>query len=206
MVAEPIARRVILASASPRRSDLLGQLGLEFVIAPTHIDETEHPGEHPVAYVRRVALEKAQAVSGCGDDIVIAADTTVDVDGTILAKPVDDDDARRMLRLLSGRAHRVHTGVAVRHGGRVVVDVGTTVVKMAPITDETMEWYIGTGEASGKAGGYAIQGEAAALIDGVQGSLSNVIGLPLGLLDQLMTSIGISLPALIAAQRDRAAD
>ncbi len=176
------------------------------MIAPTHIDETEHPGEDPVAYVRRVALEKAQAASGCGDDIVIAADTTVDVDGTILAKPVDDDDARRMLRLLSGRSHRVHTAVAVRHGGRVVVDVGTTLVTMAPITDETMDWYVGTGEASGKAGAYAIQGEAAALIDGVHGSISNVIGLPLGLLDQLMTSIGISLPALIAAQRDRAAD
>ena len=190
--------RVILASASPRRSDLLDQIGLDFVVAPSDIDESVRPGESAVDYVRRLAVEKAVAADADPDDVVIAADTTVDVDGAILGKPDDAADAPRMLKMLSGRAHRVHTGVAVRFGDDVASDVGTTFVKLQPITDSLMEWYIGTGEPMGKAGAYAIQGEAAVLVDGVQGSITNVIGLPLAVLDRLMTSLGLSLADLAA--------
>lgn len=188
--------RVVLASASPRRSDLLAQVGLEFVVAPSDIDESVLPGESAVDYVRRLAIEKAAAADAAPGDVVIAADTTVDVDGAILGKPDDEADARRMLKMLSGRAHRVHTGVAVRRGDDVASDVGTTYVKLQPITDSLLDWYIATGEPMGKAGAYAIQGEAAVLVDGVQGSITNVIGLPLAVLDRLMTSLGLSLADL----------
>jgi len=189
--------RIVLASASPRRSDLLRELGIDFVVAPTNIDESERSDEDPAGYVRRIATEKALAATPRPGDVVIAADTTVDVDGAILAKPVDLDDARRMLKLLSGRAHRVHTGVAVRYEGRMVADVATAIVKMAPITDDTMAWYLGTGEPMGKAGAYAIQGEAAALVEGVQGHITTVIGLPLGLLGDLFARLDLSLAAMI---------
>jgi septum formation protein len=192
--------RIVLASASPRRKDLLDQIGLDFVVVPGDIDESVRPGEAPIDYVRRLAVEKAHAVTTAASDLVIAADTTVDVDGRILGKPDDEADARRMLKMLSGRAHRVHTGVAVRFSGRTVADVGTTFVKIQPITDSLMDWYIGTGEPFGKAGAYAIQGEAAVLVDGVQGSITNVIGLPLAVLDRLMQAVGVSLAALAAIE------
>jgi septum formation protein len=196
-VAERPAPRIVLASSSPRRRDLLDQIGLDFDVRPADIDESERPGEDPVSYVRRLAVEKAQAATAVFDEIVIAADTTIDLDGRILAKPDDDDDARRMLRLLSGRTHRVHTGVAVRQGERIEVAVATTFVTMVAITDEAMRWYVATGEPLGKAGAYAIQGAAAVLVDSVQGSVSNVIGLPLTLLDQLLTRHGHPLASLV---------
>lgn len=190
--------RVILGSGSPRRRELLTNLGLDFVVAPADIDETEHPGEAPIPYVHRLAIEKAMAVDAADDDIVIAADTTVDVDGAIFAKPVDDDDARRMLGVLSGRDHLVHTGVAVRHGGRVESDVVTTVVTMSRLSTELLEWYVGTGEPHGKAGAYAMQGGAAVLVSGVHGSVSNVIGLPMTMLATLLERAGVPLPSLLA--------
>ncbi len=189
--------RLVLASASPRRSELLAQIGLTFVVMPTDIDETERPGEDPVSYVHRLAIEKALAAPADPGDVVIAADTTVDVDGLILAKPLDDTDARRMLTLLSGRAHEVHTAVAVRYMDRVVSDVCTSTVSMVPISAEILHWYVGTGEPYGKAGAYAIQGAAALLIDGVQGSVTNVIGLPLAMVDQLLAAAGVSLLRLL---------
>ncbi|MEO6122220.1 MAG: Maf family protein [Ilumatobacteraceae bacterium] len=191
-----IPTRVILASASPRRKDLLDEIGLSFIVVPSDIDESVRPGEAPVDYVRRLAVEKATVATTADGDLVIAADTTVDVDGEILAKPDDQADARRMLKMLSGRAHRVHTGLAVRYRDQTVAQVGSTFVKLQPITDEMMEWYLATGESMGKAGAYAIQGEAAVLVDGIQGSITNVIGLPLALLDQLMSMVGVSLAAL----------
>ncbi|CAB4865758.1 unannotated protein [freshwater metagenome] len=203
MVAELVsearpALRIVLASASPRRRELLAQIGLSFTVMPTDIDESERPDEDPVRYVRRLAVEKALAATADDDtDVVIAADTTVDVDGVILAKPADDDDARRMLRLLGGRAHRVHTGVAVRHAGVVVAEVCTSVVRFVPLSADLVEWYVGTGEPHGKAGGYGIQGAAALLVDGVEGSVTNVIGLPLALLDQLLAEAGVSLLGLL---------
>jgi septum formation protein len=189
--------RIVLASGSPRRSELLAQLGLTFVVMPTDIDETERPDEDPVSYVRRLAIEKAIAAQVGADDLVIAADTTVDVDGAILAKPVDDNDARRMLGLLSGRTHHVHTGVTVRYRDRVVTDVSTTNVSVVTLSPDWIEWYVSTGEPHGKAGGYAIQGAAAVLVERVEGSVTNVIGLPLALVGQLLTEVGVSLLRLL---------
>lgn len=193
--------RIVLASASPRRSELLSQIGLSFSVQPTDIDESERPGEDPVSYVQRLAVGKVMAPGadgeGDGAQLFVAADTTVDVDGRILAKPEDDDDARRMLGLLSGRTHQVHTGVAVRFGDKVSSAVCTSLVTMPVLSDQMIEWYVGTGEPHGKAGAYAIQGAAAMLVTEVRGSVSNVIGLPLHLLDQLFADVGISLVRLL---------
>lgn len=169
-------RDLVLASSSPRRRELLAGLGLAFRIAAADVDETPHRGEGPLELVRRLADAKAIAVAG---DPVISADTIVEVDGTILSKPADAADARRMLRQLSGRTHRVHTGVAVRSGGRRELEVVTTEVTFAPLGAPVIAWYVASGEPFDKAGAYAIQGRAGAFVASVHGSVSNVIGLPL---------------------------
>jgi len=180
---------LVLASTSPRRVELLGLLGVPFrAVAPDGVDETPVVGERPVGLVRRLAVEKARSVDGAP---VIAADTVVEVDGDILGKPVDADDARRMLRRLSGRTHHVHTAVAVRSGERVEVEVVTTAVRFVPLADEAIEWYVGTGEPFDKAGAYAIQGTGGALVDEVHGSVSNVVGLPLTTVVRLLERQGI---------------
>jgi septum formation protein len=182
------ARRLVLASASPRRSELLRSVGLEFEVIPADIDESVLPGETPGAYVARLSHEKAAAVAArIGiDAVIVAADTTVDVDGLILEKPVDVDDARRMLGLLSGRTHLVHTGVTVSAPGgdgagedRSRTIVVETVVAFVELSDRAIDWYLATGEHLGKAGAYGIQGAAGAFVDRVDGSITNVIGLPL---------------------------
>jgi septum formation protein len=185
--------RVVLGSASPRRRDLLAQLGLDIDIRPADIDETERPGEDPVAYVRRLAIGKAAAVSAAPDELVIAADTTVDLDGRILAKPDDDDEVRSMLRSLSARTHRVHTGVTLRLGDAEATDVATTFVTFTPITAGALEWYLATGEPFGKAGAYAIQGAGGVFVSSVQGSVSNVVGLPLTTVVALARRLGVEL-------------
>lgn len=174
----------------------MDEIGVEFTVAATDIDETPSVGEDPVTYVRRLAIGKANAFEIQPDDVVIAADTTVDVDGEILAKPDDEVDAMRLLSLLSGRTHLVHTGVAVRYGDVIAADVATTAVTFRPLSDDTLQQYIRTGEPMGKAGAYGIQGEAGAFVDGIDGSITNVIGLPISLLDELMTKVGLSLAAL----------
>lgn len=173
--------RLVLASRSPRRIDLLSQLGLTADVVPADIDETPVVGENPVAYVERLARAKAHAVFGRVDpaSTVLAADTTVDLDGVVLGQPVDDSDARRMLKMLSGRTHRVHTGVAVVSATAEAATVVTSLVTFVAVTDELLEWYIATGESAGKAGSYAIQGHGAVLVETVRGSTSNVVGLPL---------------------------
>lgn len=176
MIALPA--RLVLASGSPRRRQLLESVGLEFEIRPADIDETPHVGESPVDYVRRLSIEKSAAVAA-SNEILLAADTTVEVDGTILAKPGDRDDARRMLRLLSGRDHRCHTGVTVRVDRHVATRVVTTTVWFVDLDDATIDWYVGTGEADDKAGAYGLQGVAGAFVERVDGSVTNVIGLPL---------------------------
>jgi septum formation protein len=179
-------RRLVLASASPRRSELLRSVGLEFEVLPADIDESTRPGESPFDYVGRLSREKAATVAAHvdADAVVVAADTTVDVDGRILEKPLDDADARRMLSLLSGRTHLVHTGVTVSwfpetraRGTRTCVV--ETAVRFVELTDRTIDWYLSTGEHVGKAGAYGIQGAAGALVERIDGSVSNVIGLPL---------------------------
>lgn len=176
---------LVLASASPRRQELLQRLGLEFTIVAADVDESERPGEAPADYVARVARDKAMAVvarlgmGATGRVAVLAADTTVDVDGEILAKPADDDDARRMLRRLSGRTHQVHTAVV----GWTITGVHTvgvvTDVTFAELPDSAIAWYLALGEHADKAGAYGMQGAGGALVERIVGSPSNVIGLPL---------------------------
>lgn len=187
------APQIVLASASPRRRELLAQLGLDLTIVVPDVDETPLPGEDPVAYVRRVAIAKAHVVAAPADALVIAADTTVDLGGEILAKPVDADDARAMLRRLSARTHRVHTGVAVRRGDRTLSDVVTSLVTFTPLTPATIDWYVGTGEPLDKAGAYAVQGAGGVFVQRVRGSVSNVVGLPLHAVARLAAALGVRL-------------
>ena len=183
---------VVLASGSPRRRELLSQLGLEFAVVVPNIDESVRPGEQPRAYVGRLAQEKAAAVVQQVRErsLVIAADTTVDLAGDILGKPVDAADAAAMLRRLSGRTHRVHTGVALCRGGRTVHEVVTSMVSFTPLTDATIEWYVGTGEPLDKAGAYAIQGAGGAFVQTVRGSVSSIVGLPLHTVVRLAADLG----------------
>ena len=201
----PLVRAdIVLASRSPRRVELLtqfldhacGEGVVAFAIEPADLDESPLDGETPVAHVRRLALAKARAIAdrspGDVNTVVIGSDTTVDVDGEIFGQPVDVADARRMLKSLSGRTHRVHTAVAVIRGSRVAETLETSLVTMVPITDELLEWYLGTGESSGKAGAYAVQGEGGVLVERVAGSTSAVIGLPVGALGELLANVGFS--------------
>jgi septum formation protein len=172
-------RRLVLASASPRRHDLLRSVGLDFEVRPADIDEAVASGEDPIAYVRRLSREKASAVAAHEGELVLAADTTVEVDGLILGKPTDAADARRMLSLLSARTHRVHTGVTVHRGTAADTIVVSTAVTFVALDGATIDWYVGTGEPMDKAGGYAMQGAGGGLVERIDGSVSNVIGLPL---------------------------
>lgn len=171
--------QLVLASGSPRRRELLGRAGIVPLVDPAGTDETVAAGEDPAVYARRVASEKLEAVVARhpGRD-VLAADTVVDLDGAVLGQPVDDDDARRMLGMLSGRTHSVHTAVAALVDGHVRILTVTSRVTFRRLGTARVEWYVGTGEPRGKAGGYAVQGLGVALVAGVAGSLSNVVGLP----------------------------
>lgn len=178
---------LVLASASPRRRELLTQAGFDFTVDPASIPEDPRPGENPVAYVTRLAREKAQAVyakrgAQSADAIVLGADTTVVApNGEILGKPADESDAARMLRLLAGATHQVMTGVAVVSAARTEVAVEVTEVSMLTISDAEIAAYVATGEPMDKAGAYAIQGRAARWIPRIHGCYFNVVGLPLAL-------------------------
>jgi septum formation protein len=183
---------LILASASPRRRELLAQAGFAFEVRPAHVNEDPKPGEDAIAYVTRLAREKAQAVFdavGDADAVVLGADTTVEVDGQILAKPEDAADAARMLRLLSGRTHRVMTGVALVTRGRTEVAAEVTGVRFVTLSDAEIEAYVATGEPMDKAGAYAIQGRAGRWIPRVEGCYFNVVGLPLALVTTMLESV-----------------
>jgi septum formation protein len=228
---------LVLASASPRRHELLTQGGYTFVVHPADIPEDPRPNEDPIAYVTRLAREKAEAVYGqltcakiigtpdqtssartpdqtdlagvkgarfgpCiqpspteealgpeGDLIVLGADTTVTLDNHILGKPTDAADATRMLRLLSGRTHRVITGIAMVTGARTEVAAEVTAVKFLTLSEEEIAAYIATGEPMDKAGAYAIQGRAARWIPRIEGDYFNVVGLPIALVSTLLNSI-----------------
>jgi len=201
MIEIPADRPLILASGSPRRRELLTGAGLTFAVRAADIDETPLPDEVPTAYVRRLSIQKAAASAGSllasSSDVIIAADTTVEANGLILEKPLDDDDAYGMLRRLSGRSHQVHTGVTVsvaRDGARRSSTIlVTTDVFFVRLTDEMIDWYLTTGEADDKAGAYGIQGAAAAFVERVDGSVTNVIGLPLA---ETLTLLGDALATL----------
>jgi septum formation protein len=182
---------LVLASASPRRRELLEQLGFTLAIRPAETDESPLPGEPPRAYVLRVACEKARAVVG---DPVLAADTAVVLGSAILGKPRDAEDARRMLRALSGVPHEVLTGVCVRRGGTETTAVVAAEVRLDALSDAQIDWYVATGEPMDKAGAYAIQGIAGAFVRELRGSVSNVIGLPLAETLELLAGAGVRLP------------
>ncbi len=183
--------RLVLASQSPRRRELLSQLGILAEVRPAHADEAVHPGEAARDYVLRVARDKARAVPG---DVVLAADTAVVLGGEVLGKPRDAEDARRMLRALSGTRHEVLTGVCVRRGATEHTAVVAAQVRLDPLTDAQIDWYVATGEPLDKAGAYAIQGIAGAFVRELRGSVSNVIGLPLAETLGLLREAGVPLP------------
>jgi nucleoside triphosphate pyrophosphatase len=172
---------LVLASQSPRRADILRQAGIPFTVRVAAIDESPLDGERPEKYVQRLAAEKAMAVECGPGETVLGADTTVVIDGEMLAKPADAADARRMLGLLSGRRHEVLTGIALRRGGEVLRDWAATAVWFATMTPEEIDAYVASGEPMDKAGGYSIQGLASKHIDKIEGCYFNVVGLPVAL-------------------------
>jgi septum formation protein len=181
-----------LASASPRRRQLLDLIGVPHVVTPADIDETPHAGEAAGDYVVRLAREKAAAVWARHQDLpVLAADTTVVVDGEILGKPESAADALAMLRKLSGRSHFVHTGIALRTAHGLADDVSTTDVEFAELGDDMIRRYWGSGEPQGKAGAYAIQGLGAVFVSEISGSYTGVMGLPLFETAELLRYHGI---------------
>lgn len=190
--------RLILASASPRRAELLGAAGFTFEVCAAEVDERVLPGERPRDYVRRLAIEKAakafEMVAGptsrtnipADDVLIIGADTAVIIDDEILGKPVDDAEAARMLRRLSERSHVVMTGLAIRGQAFNAAMVEETRVEVAALSDEQLAWYVGTGEGRDKAGAYAIQGLASRFIPRIDGSYTNVVGLPVARVVELI--------------------
>jgi septum formation protein len=186
---------LILASASPRRRELLAQAGYTFHVFPAHIPEHRHPAEAPIEFAKRLALEKAEAIfrdkeRDLGDDpdplVVLGADTIVVLGDEVLGKPVDETDAARMLRLLSGRTHDVITGVAVATSSGLRVTAETTRVTMDPISEEEIREYVASGEPMDKAGAYAIQGLAGRWIPRIEGCYFNVVGLPLATVKKML--------------------
>ncbi len=172
---------LVLASASPRRRELLEQLGLNLQVTPANVDETPLTGERPADYVRRVAGAKCDAVAGARamDLPVVAADTIVIVDDQILGQPRDEADARRMLLALAGRRHEVTTAYRISFGGRTLDRAVTTAVSFRSLQPAEVDAYLASGEWKGKAGGYAVQGRAGMFVTEMRGSHTNVIGLPL---------------------------
>lgn len=179
--------RLVLASGSPRRAEILTSVGWDFTKEIPDIDETERPGEAPEDYVQRLAEEKADTISARhGNVIVLAADTTVVIDGQIIGKPIDINDARRMLKMLSGRWHDVLTGVAISQDGSVSVGMERTGVKFLEMNESEIEYLAQMGDPLDKAGAYAVQAQAALFIEQIRGDYWNVVGLPISLVYRLL--------------------
>jgi len=183
--------KIILASRSPRRAEILSAIGWPFEAVAADIDESVRADEDAVIYVKRLALTKAQTVAHKNPgSLVLGADTTVVVDGELLGQPLDDNDARRMLKLLSGKWHEVLTGVALVRAdqdAQALVDHETTSVRFAEMSDEEIDWYVSTGEPHGKAGAYGIQGPAALFVEEIAGDYFNIVGLPVRLVYELIS-------------------
>ena len=179
---------ILLASASPRRRELLARAGYAFDVVPADVDERRRHDEPPRDFVVRVAIDKAQAVATrtATNGVVLGADTVVLLDGDVLGKPRDTEDAAAMLRRLSGRTHEVLTGMALVCGTECRTAVATTTVTFATLEPDAIEWYVATGEAADKAGGYGVQGIASRFVDRIEGSYTNVVGLPVSLFDRLL--------------------
>jgi septum formation protein len=193
--------RLILASASPRRAELLSTAGFTFDVQPADVDETPRASENPTDYVLRVARDKAATCwtrrNGDPALCVLAADTVVVAEGRILGKPSSRDHAREMLDRLSGTTHLVHTGVVIRLANQdneqdeEVAEVVTTRVRFIDLSDSEIDWYLQSGEAEGKAGAYGIQGRASRFVDWIEGSWSNVVGLPVATVYRMLTRAGV---------------
>jgi septum formation protein len=186
-----LREKLILASSSPRRKELLEAVGWPYEAIVAGIDESVLPNEAPAVYVQRLAHSKAEAVAaGLESGLVLGADTTVVIDDEILGQPEDDDDARRMLKLLNGKWHEVLTGVAaIRIGGETRVDYETTRVRFAEMSEREIDWYVATGEPRGKAGAYGIQGAAGLFIEEIEGDYFNIVGLPIRLIYELTAKV-----------------
>ena len=185
---------LILASSSPRRRELLGSIGVRFHVIPSHVPEERKEGEAPEEYVARLSREKAEAIAHHHHSRwIVAADTTVLLGDTLLEKPNDDADAARMLGLIAGRTHTVYSGVTLQRLDRNYSDtrVSESEVRMLPLSERDIAWYVQTGEPLDKAGGYAVQGVGAMFIDSIHGSYTNVVGLPLALLFQMLRKAGL---------------
>jgi septum formation protein len=181
---------VILASASPRRHELLVAAGIDHIVRPSCVPEQRHAEESPGAFVQRVAEEKARATPCGPEDVVLAADTIVCADDLVLGKPSGDEDALRMLRLLSGRVHWVHTGICILSGARCIVDLASTRVSFISLTEDEIQDYVRTGEPRDKAGAYAIQGYASKFVWSIAGCYHNVVGLPVSLVYRHLKTLG----------------
>jgi len=183
--------RLILASASPRRAELLRNAGIPFEDDPANIQEEPLAGEKPIDYAKRLARDKAQVVAlRHPEDLVLAADTIVIVDDHLLEKPADQNDARRMLRLLSGRTHQVITGVCLLAAGLALTEAEVTRVTFVPMSDEEIEGYVASGEPMDKAGAYAIQGMASRWVETIEGDYFNVVGLPVARVWRMLKGVG----------------
>jgi septum formation protein len=190
---------LILASASPRRRELLAQAGFSFEVVPADVAEVRKPGEDPIRFVTRLAREKAEAVAASRsitpDTIVLGADTIVVVDEEVLGKPQDAADAARMLRLLSGQTHQVITGVCLAKGRERQRAAEVTFVRFATLSDEEIDAYVATGEPLDKAGAYAIQGRAGRWVPRIHGCYFNVVGLPLALVSSMIEAMQGGTPS-----------
>jgi len=190
-----IVSKIVLASTSPRRAELLKQIGVEFEAASGNVQERPHPDEAPADYITRLARAKVIAVAGERETgLIIGADTVVVLDGQLLGKPNNEADAERMLRSLSGRWHAVMTGVALYDvaTGQEVADFDKTLVRFARLSNQEIEWYVKTGEPMDKAGAYGIQGLGGLFVDEIAGNYYNVVGLPLPLVYRLARRLGYS--------------
>lgn len=189
----PSRPKLVLGSASPRRLELLSQIGItpDF-LRPADIDETPRKAEKPRDYVCRMAIDKASALQISPGEVLLTADTTVSVGTRILGKPADRDEAAKFMRLMSGRRHRVLTAIALRHDGQIRHRLVETLVRMRPLSEAELAAYLDVGDWQGKAGAYAIQGAAAAYIPWIQGSFSAVVGLPLSETAAMLSAVGIT--------------
>ena len=197
--------QIILASQSPRRRELLGRMGIEnFLVRPAQGEELFDPTLTPAQLVESLSRQKAEEISaGAGpEDLIIAADTVVSIDGRVLGKPRDPEDAAAMLAALSGREHTVYTGVTVRRGGETVTEHEATAVRFRPLTEGEIADYVATGEPMDKAGAYGIQDYGALLVEGISGDYFNVVGLPVCWLGRILTRFGVD-PLARAAEKER---
>jgi septum formation protein len=191
----PFVTRIVLASASPRRLELLRSLGLEVIVRPSAYGEPDDPQATPLELATRHAAAKARDVQAAApQQLIVAADTVVDLDGTALNKPADAADAARMLRLLSGRTHLVHTAFAIALPGSpgLVEEQSTTAVRFYPLTEDEIAAYVETGEPMDKAGGYGIQGRAASLVESIEGDFYTVMGFPLARFVRALRRLGFA--------------